>query len=191
MNVSVNTCGALAQQPVQLGQVRGRDHPGQVVRQLRVHPRAALGQRRGRVHHRVLRLDVHADQLGGILGQVPRLGHHHDDRLTDVPHVPVGQHPPGSRVGAPAGQHRPGLVRPRIDLGRGQHRDHARRPAGLADVQAGDPAPGHGAAHERGMHHPRLLQVIDVPPVPGDHPLVLGARHPLPDPPRRGRRAGK
>ena len=170
------------QQPVQLGLVLGREHPGHVVRQLRVHQRAARGQRRGRVHDRLIRFDVDADQLGGVLGQVPRLGHHDDDRLADEPDVAVGQHPPRGAVHRSPGD----LAGPSVDVGRGQHRDHARRPPRLADVQAGDPAPGHRGAHERGVHQARLLQVVDVPPVPGDHPLILQARHPLPDPPRGG-----
>jgi hypothetical protein len=36
------------------------------------------------------------------------------------------------------------------------------------------------------VHHAGLVQVIDVLPVPGDHALILQARHPLPDEPRRG-----
>ena len=176
----------LLQQFVHAGQVPGGQDAGQVVRQGRVHPRAALGQRLRRGDHRILRLDVHDDQLGGILGQVPRLGDHDGDRVTDIADVTVGEHLPRGMVGGPAGQ----LVRRRVGLGRGQHGDHARHLPGLAGVQVHDPARGHGAAHERGMHHPGLVQVIDVPAVPGDHPLIFGARHPLPDPPRRNGHSG-
>jgi hypothetical protein len=154
---------------------------GHVAGQLLVHPRASLGQRLLGGNHGLGRLDVHRDQLGGVLGQVAGLSQHHGDGVTDVPHVDVGQEPPRGLV--PGGRRHAGPV---VDVSGGQHGDHARRLAGFGDVQARDPAAGHLAAHERDVHRAGLVQVVDVAAVPGDHPLVFQARQPLADEPGRG-----
>ena len=49
--------------------------------------------------HRRQRLVADHDPLGGVLGQVAVLGHHHHDRLADVVHLVAGQRVLGAAVG--------------------------------------------------------------------------------------------
>jgi hypothetical protein len=75
-----------------------------------MHEAGGVLQRRQCVHDGGLRVDVDLDELGGVLGEVARLGHDDDDGFADVADVAVGQHPAGRPAGVRAHHRHPERV---------------------------------------------------------------------------------
>ncbi|HET9966617.1 MAG TPA: hypothetical protein VFQ68_00190 [Streptosporangiaceae bacterium] len=69
-------------------------------------PLRPFPRRRGRVEHRRQRVDVHVDELGAVLGQVPGSGHHQGHDVAGEPHVLLGQQPV-RRLARGVGPHTP------------------------------------------------------------------------------------
>ena len=74
-----------------------------------------------------------------------------------------------------------------IQLGRGQHCDHAVEGARGRHIQQVDATPRDVAANERAMEHARQHHVVDIAAVAGEQARVFAARHRLPDEPAGGR----
>jgi hypothetical protein len=135
-------------------------------------------------------LVVDDDAFGHVLGHVAVDGHDHDDRLTDVVHLAVGQgvlgaglrqvgmgDQQGQRVGQAPGQVVPGVdAHQPVDVER------------VGDVDAGDAGVGVRAADE-GDGQRLVPGVVEEPAGPGQQALVLPALDPLAEPLRRHGRA--
>ena len=124
------------------------------------------------VDHGRQRLVVDVDQLQGVPGRVPVVGHHERDLLALEPHLVGGQHGlgvpgQGRHPGQPAGrQHGPGDDRP--DLGVGLGRGGVHGPDAGVRVRA---------AQHRAVQHAAELQVVDEAALAPDEPGVLLAPH--------------
>ena len=96
---------------------------------------ARLGLRR---QQRRQLLDLHGDEIGGVLGDVGIVGEHRRHRLADIAHLVRGQHrlavgrEPLDRALAEIDRRHVG------DVGRGPDRDHARQRAGGVGVDPTD-----------------------------------------------------
>ena len=140
-----------------------RDVAGRLRPDLR---RAGL-HRFAQIGHRIGRRVVDLDRLGAVLRRGEGLADHHGDRLADVAHALAGQRRADrhDQLGAAASRHRRVLrqiadVR-RLDVGRGDDRDHAldgQRRLGVdrldvgAGVRRADEA-GIGLARQRRVGH--------------------------------------
>ncbi len=166
-----------------------------VVRQLvpdprRIGPRGLDGIRHPRQH---LVVDRHL--LGGRLRLAERLRDHHRHRLADMTRLVVRQQKVRSdehRGSTAAGQldvvvggrHR--IVRDRLqtirlNIGAGEHPQHARHRHRLGHVDRADPRVGMRRAHHRGPDLAGQSEVVREAAAPGDEPPVLVARQRLPD----------
>jgi hypothetical protein len=119
--------------------------------------------------------DVDDDGLGGVLGEVARLGHHHGDRFAHEAHVAVGQQAVGPvevaqlLVGG-------GIEHQVVEVGGEQHSDDAGHGLGLRRVDLDDRAAGDVAADERHMQGAGDHDVVDVGAPTGEETGVLLAR---------------
>ena len=124
------------------------------------------------IDDRVVRLVLDLDELGGILGLGAGLRDHDRDRLTRVADLVLGQdrvgHGGEQRVLDPGDRERPGATG---DVERGQRSEQARRPGGRGHRD--DVGARVGAADERGVRHPRQLEVVEVAGLPAQDALVL------------------
>ncbi len=134
---------------------------------------------RFRGHERGQLLVVDLDEIAGVLGEGPALGHHERDRITDESDL-VGAQQGERRVGAADELLHPDG--PRLDEGfdvfAGQHGHDTRCRASRFDVDADDESVAHDAAHERGVDHSLELHVIDVATTAREDSLVLEPPHP-------------
>jgi hypothetical protein len=148
-----------------------------VVLELVVHPGCVRGERRGGRRDRRQHLVVDVDQLGGVLGDVPGLGHDDDHRLAHEVHSLGWQRIPRHVLQQRVGD----LGRDRLDqLGKvsaGPDADDARKLRGLLGVDGTDPRRCVGAAHERRLVGAGQLEVVEVAALTGDQPAVLAAGH--------------
>ena len=97
------------------------------------------------------------DQFGGI-GRGIAVGRHHEGHfLVLEQHLLLGQ----DRLHV-AGQGRHVVQAERLQVGCGQHRDHARHLQRLRGVDLLDPGVAIGRAHEIAVEHARQLEVVDV-----------------------------
>ena len=124
-----------------------------------------------------------------VLGQVAALGDDQRYRLADMPHLVLGQRHLGALIEHDVldrgrrDQKRSGA--PIIaEVGRGVDRRHAFAPARRRGVDPQDARVGVRAAHERGVQHPRQLDVVDEQRLAGEQTAVLVPRYPLADIPR-------
>ena len=129
----------------------------------------------GQSHHRGLRIDVDEDMLGCVGGRAGRLGHHRRHRLADEADGVAGQHRPGH----PLVDHWDRLQIGQVQVGRGEHPEHAGLLPGIGCVHAGEAPLGHGGAHEAGADRTVETQVGHVAGSFGEHPGILGAQHPV------------
>ncbi len=122
----------------------------------------------------------HPDALGGVLGDVPVTGDHHDDGLADVVHLVLGQGVARAgvgegRVGDEDGKRLRGALRevlPRVDP-----LDAVDLPR-VVDVDVGDPGVGVRAADEGGRQG-IVAEVVEIAAVTREEPGVLTALDPL------------
>ena len=143
-----------------------------------VQTRRIGGERRLRIDHRGHGLDVRHDQLGGILGDVRVLRHHHGERLTDVAHPVLGEDRARRREQRAAvgvleqlADH-VAIARAR-EIRRGVHREHARQVHCRADFDAAQPAMGMGRADHARECLPRQVDVVGIAALAAEQPRVL------------------
>ena len=118
-----------------------------------VHACRALG-----VQHRLLRLVVHLDQLGGVLGHVPVLRHHHGERLPRI----AGDLVRRGQVLDTAVDARGERPRHRRHVGARQHTDHSRQRERRRGIEPADPGVWHQRAEDRGVFGIRNgIEVVD------------------------------
>ena len=130
-------------------------------------------------------LDLHGDEIGGVLGDVGVLGEHRRHRLADIAHLVRRQH--RLAVG------RELLDRPFAeidrrhvgDVGRGPHRDHARQRARGVGVDRDDVGVGVVGAHDPHVKLAREVDVAGKAAAAGDQRRVLQPLDRLADPFRR------
>ena len=172
--------GRVGEDLVELGIVGGRDGAGDVVGPLGVHATGAIGQRVVVADDGVERIDLDLDEIARILGDVARLGDDERHRLPGEPDVAVGEDP--ERPSAVAAlEVDPCFLDVAVEVGAGEHRDHAGQLPGGGDVEGRDRPAGDVAAHERHMEHAGHDDVVDVRAVPGDQPGILAPLHALTD----------
>jgi hypothetical protein len=167
---------------VDVGARHLRQFVGEVRVPLGMHKRGAADGG-GRVQDRRQRVDVHVDQVGSVLGQVPGLGHDQGHDVAGEPHVVLGE----QAVRRLAGRADHGLPErpPRlVQVGGGEHRDDPGQAGGGAGVDAADGAPGHRAADERRVRHAGHDHVVHVPAAAGQQTRVLTPFDRLSHPPR-------
>ena len=148
--------------------------------------RAGLGRRFGRGHRRQ-RLELELDEFGGIERLRHGFGDDEGDAVADPAHALLGQdriarlehrravaplEPAMARQVAPAG---------RLDVGRGQHAQHAGRGFGRAHVERFDPGVRVLRAHDDAVRHAGQLDVVDVAAAAAQQPRILEPRHALTD----------
>ena len=145
------------------------------------HGRAVL-ERLPRVHHDLERVVVDDDELGGVSGELARLGNDGRDGLADVAHLADRE-----RVVLHASARLGGDLEERIgedrDLVAGQRPVDAGQLECGADVDGLDPRVRVRRAHEVEVAHPVPLDVVEEDALPLDEPPVLLARDALPDEP--------
>ena len=108
---------------VDVALVPGMDRPG-------------AGRQRGVVaDDGVERIDVQLDEVAGVLGDVPRLGDDEGHRLAGEADVALGQAAERPAAGA-ALEVDPRLLHVAVQVGAGEHGDHAGQLAGGRDVDA-------------------------------------------------------
>ena len=146
-----------------------------------------MDQRRS-VRHRVLERDhgrqgfeVGLDQLQGVLGAVPGVGHHHRDDLTDEPNAIDRNDRTVRRDGSRRGEmdsHRSARA---LQLRGGEDCSHAGRLTSGGGVDAADARARVRAAEHRDVEETLGLQVIDEPSLAAQERPVLQARQCRPD----------
>jgi hypothetical protein len=119
--------------------------------------------------HRLQRVVVDLDQLGGV--DRPRLlvGHQRDHRLADVADHAVGQPGPQHAL-VVHWQRGRGL---QAEVVGGDHREHSGGCPGGADVDRSDPGMGDGGVDEDHLGGAGQAEVGDVAALPGDQRPVL------------------
>ena len=134
--------------------------------------RGRVGQR----HRRGPRLDVDEHVLSRVGGCGGCLGHHHRQRLAHEPDGVAGQHGAGHGLV----DHRYGLEIGKVQVGRGERSEHTGLGPGLGRVHADEASAGHGRANEARMGRAVEVQVGHVAGAFGEHPRILGTKHPVP-----------
>ena len=112
------------------------------------------------------RLDLDGDVGDGVLSQITAIGHHHRDRLADVPHLVFGERHLRAGVEDHARhRRRRHQQRPRLpvvaQVGGGVDGDDARTGARRRDIHRAEPPVRVDAADERHVQHPGQLHVVD------------------------------
>ena len=124
------------------------------------------------------RLVVHLDRLGSVDGQFAVFGKHDRDWLALEGHLLIGQRKPvrdGVFLGDESRRDRMEASQQRLEVGVGQHGDHARHRFGGGGIDAGDARVGVRAAHDRHRQRAWADQVLDVLPVAGDQVRIFAA----------------
>ncbi len=148
--------------------------------------RCARAQRRFRVDHRRQRIEIEADQLGGVLGGVAALRQDHGDRLADVADLVVGE----QRLlridelvldlRGPLARQRELRVRHRRqelgEVGAAEHIGDAGRRGSAGQIDRADARVGDRAAHEGRVQHARQREIGDELPATGQQAMILAAR---------------
>ena len=128
----------------------------------------------------VERIDVDLHEVTRILGDVARLGDDERHRLAGEADVAIGEDP--ERPSAVAAlEVDPHFLDVAVEVGAGEHGDHAGQFPGRGGVEGRDRPAGDVAAHEGHVEHPRHHDVVHVRAVPGDQPGILAPLHALPD----------
>ena len=140
---------------------------GEDQRRVVVEGRLGIDDRRQRV-------DLGPHRAGRVLALLVGLGEHDGDRLADEANSVDGERRPGEVV---VDLHE-SVVGRDAELGGGPHRDDARHPDRVLDVDRPDRAVGDARTDEDGLHGAFELKVGDVPPLSGEQSRVLGSQHP-------------
>ena len=172
--------GRAGEDLVELGIVGGRDGAGDVVGTFGVHGTGPIGQRAVVADDGVERIDLDLHEVTRILGDVARLGDDERHGLAGEPDVAVGEDPERPPAVA-ALEVDPRFLDVAVEVGAGEHGDHAGQLPGGGDVEGRDRPAGDVAAHERHVEHAWHDDVVDVRAVPGDQPGILAPLHALPD----------
>ena len=120
------------------------------------------------------RVDLGPHRARRVLALLVGLGEDDRDRLADEADPIDGERRPGEVV---VDLHEP-VVRRDAELGRGPHRDDARHPRRVLDVDRPDRAVGDARPDEDGLHGAFELEVGDVLPLAREQSRILGAQHP-------------
>ena len=147
--------------------------------------REVVAQDRRVGRHRLEGIDDHRQRLVLDLDQIGRIGRHvavlgddEGDLLVLEQHLLLGEH--GLHV---AGQRRHVVQAERLEVGRRQHREHARDRLGLRRVDPLDTGVAVGRARKVAVEHARQLQIVDVAALALDEADILDAlalaAHPL------------
>ncbi len=155
------------------GLVSNLDIDAEIIRRIIPQARGARLHRVGSPNYRGQRLIGDLEQLGCILGLIDGLGHDHSDGLADKAGL-IGRH----RV--VAGRDRLEASNPHRHVGSaheactvwdrpepigeivlaGEDREYARRCERCGFVDRCNMRMGVGRAHDRGMHHPRQMDIV-------------------------------
>ena len=126
--------------------------------------REIVAQHRGVRRHRLEGVDVAGqplvfdlDQVGAVRGGVAVVRDHESDFLVLVEHLLLGEH--GLHV---AGERRHVVQVERLQIGCGEHREHARNRLGLTGVDVLDARVRVRRPCEVAVEHARQFQVVDV-----------------------------
>ena len=144
--------------------------------------RRKFHRRRLRVEQRRQFLDLHRDEIGGVLGDVRVFGEHRGDRLADIAHRAVRQHRLAIRIERRDGAFAKIDRRHVGDVGGGPHRDDAGQRPRRGRIDRDDAAVGVRRAHDA---HVQLMREIDVAgelAAAGDQRRVFQPRDRLADP---------
>jgi hypothetical protein len=143
-----------------------------------VHARRARGACALQIGHRGQRLVVDVDQRGGVLGDVPVVGHDEGDDLTDVADLVDRQRHlrPRVRQRRMRDQQRPGLVE-RAEIGGGGDEMNARHPASPRGVDRTDARVRVRAAQARAVERAGQAHVVHEAREAAEQPWILDARH--------------
>ena len=136
-----------------------------------MHERVLRG-RVGEGHDRGQGLDVHEHVLGCVGRGRGGLGDHHGYRLAGEAHDVAGQH----RSAHPLLDHGDRGKVGQVEVGCGEHPEHAGLGPCLVRVHVQDATVGHGGTHEAGSGLALEAQVGHIAATLGEHPLVLGAK---------------
>ena len=142
---------------------------------------------RQRVDHHRQRLDLDLDQLGGVAGGGQALGHDHRQDLAHMTDPAGRQQRPGWREqGAAVDVLERHLAAQRaiaggLEVGRGDHRQHARCCQRRGWIEPLDDAVRHLGAEDEGVGLAGQADIVGIAPGPGDQRRVLLARHRLAD----------
>lgn len=129
---------------------------------------------------------VHLDQLGGVARLLERVGDHQRHGVAhEADPVDGEDRAPRLRAGrAVAVLHDRAVhvvLHRRVEIGAGQHRDHARRLLRGRDVQRGDVGVRDGRTKEEGVRRGLGRDVVHVAAMSGEEADVLGAADGLGD----------
>jgi hypothetical protein len=133
-------------------------------------------------------VDDDFDEVGAVLGDVAVLGDDDRDGIADEAHVGIGERPQ-RRAGCVEQDRRLHRADVRVQLRRGEHRNHTGDRARRAGVDTRDPAARDIAAHERAVEQAGDDDVVDVTPPAGEQPRVLAPADRLADEAPGGRGA--
>ena len=138
--------------------------------------------RRGDGDHRIERLVVDLDQVGGVLRRERGLRDHHRDRLADIHHalarqrVPVRHHELAAAAARQRRMARHAADAGGVDVGGGHDRDHAAHLLRCIHVDAADAGVGVRRAHEGRRGLTGLGGIGDEAAVAAHEVVVLDAR---------------
>ena len=125
-----------------------------------------------RVEHRVERLVVHLDELGGVLGERTRLGEHGSHQLARIAHLAGRQHGMAVARDLAALEALDGQIAgSALEVRGGDHGDHALQAVGGA--HGTDPRVRERAAHERDVRRSVRVDVVQVARCAAQDALVL------------------
>ena len=158
-----------------------------VVRAIVVELRRAGLERLARRHHGRARRIVDLDALGGVAGEIERVGDDDGDRIADMQDAIDGDRRPMRQIHRAAvallvGRHRRHRAEPvGLVVLAGQHRMHAGHLQRRARVDALDVGVGVRRAHDRGMELIGELEIVEIAPAPHQQARVLAPPHRLTD----------
>jgi hypothetical protein len=149
--------------------------------------RRARGLCHDRVGHRRQRPEIDRDQFSRIERQRVCLGNNQGDRFAGIAHLGAGQQRlrhKGERLAGldiGLGRRAQRLQTIRLDLGRGQHRQHAGRGQSGPRVDAFDPRMRVRRAQNHRMRQPGKIEVVEIAASTGQKPPVLAPSRPVAD----------
>ena len=149
----------------------------QVRRQLVMHLRRAVLQRRLHVHDRRQLLDIDLDRLGGVARLLAGLGHHGGDRIAHMAHLALREHRvPGllHHLAEPVGD-LPAAGDPAdpLEIGPGKDTQHTGHARGRRRVHEGQPPMRHVRPQEMHIGLTAQIDVVGIIPRAGQKPHVL------------------